>query len=337
MSFNYNPQNNNYNNQNNHNGGFVPIHVPLPKQDEAMMTGQKVLSADRDELNDKMSDIRLQSYHNQSNRYYQPFRPELINIESTLNRNHAGKKTEFKDTINNRMSNCHNSQLLQSQPSQLFQQPIQQNQANNITYQDDRFLSNSHQTNKFTNRDRNNARLCDLTPLSNNVNLGNNNIHHNQMGISSNNLLDENGNLKHVHPSQRQQYQNNNMNNINNNNNNHFVHNCQQKPNYITEEQYKFINQNQNLMTVGRLPESNQSSRVNFKDRANQRLQNLVSLPRTSSLPIVPIQQTRPNSLWQNDRKNSQNMKNRINEINPNCQVVVNEMMPINTQLMDYD
>ena len=320
-------------NQNN-NGGFVPIHIPLPKQDEAM-TSQKVVSADRDELNDKMSDIRLQSYHNTSNRYYQPFRPELINIESTLNRNHAGKKTEFKDTINNRMSNCHNSQLLQSQPSHLFQNTVQQNQPNNITYQDNRFLSNSHQTNKFTNRDRNNNRLANLTPLSNNVNLGNqNNYKTNQIGISSNNLLDENGNIKYVHPSQQQQHQNHTFQQ---NNNDHFVHNCQKKPNYITEEQYKFINNNQNIMTVGRLPESNQSSRVNFKDRANQRLQNLVSLPRTSSLPIVPVQNKQPDALWQNDKKNSLNMKNRINELNPNSQVVVNEMMPINTQLIDYD
>ena len=101
----------------------------------------------------------------------------------------------------------------------------------------------------------------------------------------------------------------------------------------MSEEQYQTITQN--VMTVGRLPESNQSSRVNFKDKANQRLQDLVSLPRTSSLPVVPIYQPKQKNLWKKDQQNSQNMKKRINELNPNCQVVVNEMMPLNTQLMD--
>lgn len=322
MSFNFNNINSN-NTENYPNRQYVPPSIPA--NDIEIMQGQKVLTADRDEISNKMSDMRLKSYNNQSNYYFQPFRPDLINIESNLNRNHIGKRTEFKDTINNRLSN--NTQIFQGLPQNQPQNLLDNNQP--IQQQDNRISSSSnYHTNKFNNRDKNNDRLNNFTSLSTNSHI--NAINQNRrIGYSSNDFVDENGNPKYIN---NQTNQTNQTNQNNTSNNSHFVHSCTKKPNYISEEQYTFTNQN--VMTIGRLPESNQSSRINFKDKANQRLQDLISLPKTCSLPVVPVYQHK--DLWKHDLQNSQNMKTRINELNPNCQVVVNDMIPINTQLSDY-
>jgi hypothetical protein len=330
MSFNFNNNQNNNNRPQNYNKSYMPSH------DVKIIQGEKVLNADRDDISNKMSEIRLKSFNNQTNQYFQPFKPDLVNIESTLNRSHMSKKTEFKDLINNRMSNCHNSQLTQSQPAQMFNNKNNNknnnNNVSNVNKYHDNVIGNTnpYQTNKFTNKDKNNDRLSNLIPLSNNshLNLNNNakNMSNTRIGQSSNEFLDENGNLKsNISQTNSQQFKQKG----------HFIDNNDKKPSYISDSQYQFINQN--IMTVGRLPESNQSSRVNFKDKANQRLQDLISLPRTCSLPVVPVNQSHQKNLWKNDKKNSQNMKNRINELNPNYQVIVNEMMPINTQLIEYD
>jgi hypothetical protein len=316
-----------------------------PEQNLRVMQGMKIQSADRDELSDKMSDMRLSSFNNQSNQYFQPFNPNVIDLENKLNRNQVWKRTEFKDTINNRMSNCHNSQLVQSQPTQIITQHRQfQHQPNmESQYQNRMFYNNYNQTNKLKVRDRNNDRMSNYTPLSSNSNpdycINQNKYNSNQnfvdtrLGNPSNNFLDDNGNIKY-NVRRGEKFKNNSHNcNIGECNND-----CYHTTSKISEEEYKFVNQDMpvaNVMTIGRLPESNKSSRVNFKDKANQRLQNLVSLPKTSSLPVVPIYQPQQQNLWQQSQKNSHKMKNRINELHQNCNIVVNNMMPINTQLLD--
>lgn len=285
--------------------------IPLFKKNlEGPIQGEKVMHADRDELNDKMSNIRMSNIGNQSNNFFQPYTPDLINIESDISHNQLGKKTEFRDTINDRMFQSHPSQLIDNVTGQVhpnhfhrFQQHIP------AEYKDDRSLnSNFCQTNKFNNRDHNNNRLADLTPLGNNANLHTNHIQRtpnhlvgdSRIGISSNSYLDDNGNMIH--------------------NNN--IHTKPRELQYRTQALM-----DENIMTIGRLPESNQSSRINFRDKNNERMQNLISLPKTSSLPVIPVNQ-------QNQQKN--NMQQRIYELNNNCHNVVNEMMPINTHLTDF-
>ena len=96
------------------------------------------------------------------------------------------------------------------------------------------------------------------------------------------------------------------------------IHNNQQNRNPVIQESYNdyidyhYYNEwDKNIMTLGRLPESNQNSRMNFRDKANERMQNLTSLPKTLSLPVVSVYQ-----------------KNNQQDIN-----VVNDMIPINTHL----
>jgi hypothetical protein len=318
---------------------------PVPEQDSRVMQGLKIQSADRDELSDKMSDMRLKSFNNQSNLYYQPFNPNVIDLENRLNRNQVWKRNEFKDTINNRINNCHNSQLVQSQPTQIITQKQQfQHQSNmQSQYNDRMFYNNYNQTNKIKIKDRNNDRMSNYTPLSSNshpdycVNQNQYNTNQkfidNRLGNSSNNFLDDNGNIKY-NVRRAEKFINNHQCGIEN----CFGGGCYHNSSTISEEEYKFVNQDipaSNIMTIGRLPESNQSSRINFKDKANQRLQNLISLPKTSSLPVVPIYQPKQKNLWQQSQQNTHKMKQRINELHQNCNVVVNDMMPINTQLLD--
>jgi hypothetical protein len=314
----------------------------VPERDTRVMQGMEVKSADRDELSNKISDMRLRTFNNQSNQYFQPFSPNIIDLENKLNRNQLWKRNEFKDTINNRMNNCHNSQLVQSQPTQIITHQHQNQPNTQSQYNDRMFCNNYNQTNKVKFRDRNNDRISNYTPLSTNSHPdycikqnqynNNQNFVDNRLGNPSNNFLDDNGNIKYNVRRGQQFKQNHNCNTGNHFGNNYYSSGT------ISEEEYKFINQDMpasNIMTIGRLPESNQSSRINFKDKANQRLQNLVSLPKTSSLPVVPIYQPKQKNLWQYSQQNTDKMKQKINELHQNCNVVVNDMMPINTQLLD--
>lgn len=346
MSFNFND------NSNNEQEPFYPEVNPQQQTDIRfqLMQGEKVLPADRDELSDRMSDLRLKGDLNQNqNQYFKPFNPNLIGVEARLNRSHAGKKNEYKDIINNRMTGCHNIQLLQTQPTQSidnsYQQPTQSIQPQ---FKDDRvFNNNYYQTNRVSNRDKNNSRLNRLMPLGNNCNFPAQQINtetNNRMGVNSNSYFDSNGNMQmkpdmyNTNQMTEEKYKqtnhtimtNNRVNNIQQN------HNNIQQNHHVTQ-QTNNINNNNNIMTIGRLPESNQNSRVNFKDKANQRLQNLVSLPRTSSIPFVQSYQPQQKNVWANNQQNIKNIKQRINELHQNCPVVVNNMMPVDTSQIDYD
>jgi hypothetical protein len=355
-SFNFNQHNqNSQNSQNNTQNNPDNIQYdPQLKNDVRfqLMQGEKILPADRDDLNDRISELRLNNnIHSNQNQYYRPFNSQLIGLESSLNRGKTGKKNEFKDSINNRLSNCHNSHLLQSQPSQ----PINQNNDinnshdndfNTISHTNDRiFNNNKYQTNKVSNRDKNNNRLSQFIPLGNNSKFPVNKItpinktNNERFGVSSNSFFDNDGNL------QNQYTKNTNENTINyqhnNNMNNNMTNNNMTNNNIVNNHHNQQSNQNikldNNVMTIGRLPETNQTSRVNFRDKSNQRLQNLISLPKTSSLPVVPTYQPVHKDLWNNTKENIIDMKKRINELHQNCPVVVNNMMPVDTRQIEYD
>lgn len=302
--------------------------IPLFKKNfEGPIQGEKVVHADRDDLSNKMSDIRLSSFNNQSNNFFQPYNPKLINIEDDISCNQTGKKTEFRDTINDRM--------FQSHPSQLITEPIGQIHPNHFhrqehhiptEYKNDRNLnSNFYQSNKFNDRDNNNNRLSNLKPLGNNSNsipiqyTPKHLIGDTRIGISSNSYLDDAGNtVSYIKPSDS------------------FIR-SDETNNYYTEEQHYRREWDKNIMTIGRLPETNHNSRVNFRDKANERLQNLISLPKTSSLPVVPVYQqpqmlNNEQTYEQTDERKNKYIQ-QINELNSNCYNVINEIIPINTQL----
>lgn len=278
--------------------------IPLFKKNlQGPIQGEKVMHADRDELSNKMSDLRLSSFNNQRNNFFQPYTPDLINVESDISHNQIGKKTEFRDTINDRMFQSHPSQLVNNNiPGQIHPNYFHRQQQHiPAEYRNDRdFNSNFQQTNKFNNRDNNNNRMVNLTPLGNNANLHTNQIQgtprhligDTRIGISSNSYLDDNGNLVNTRKKA----------------NGYTVPIIPGKG--VINENKQHMTQalmDENIMTIGRLPESNQSSRVNFRDKNNERMQNLISLPKTSSLPVVSVYQQQAGNI------NNQNPINHNN------------------------
>ena len=314
-------------------------------KDSHLLPSQKVNPAERDEISDKMSNLRLQSDHISQNQYYKPFNPNLMDVESSLNRGYDSKKTEFKDTINDRLNHCHNSNLVPNRnpPTQTNINISDKPQHIPIKYQDDRQI-NHIRTNRIDNRQKNNERLTQYTPLGNNsyfpstqLNPSNNN---NSYNPSHSNTPHSNPHPLPQDTKYNPRGQSMDRMSVNSNqyfdNNGNLLHNCipTTKTPTLTEENYQ--TPNHNIMTIGRLPNVNESSRTNFRDKHNQRLQGLMTLPKNSSMPIntiqsQPLNQHIQENLWRQQNQHGVNMKKRINELNQHCQLVVNEMMPIDT------